>query len=174
MSFSYWIGMCCILVTQFYLWWLCKVLWLWILRRRTSYPTIFSLKSPILEDFRVHHQLWLSTSSADKPGEQSYFFSLFNDLVQLAQHPTIIADHLGDTLNTRHLFLAFKPSSYFVKLPSPLRSFDHSFISVSRPIISIQPQNPRGSDTSNIIVYLCGTTLHSNFHFSFWLIVAPK
>ena len=96
----------------------------------------------ILGDFNVHHQLWLSSSFTDQPGEQAYNFAILNDLEQLVQHPTRIPDRLGDTPNILDLFLTTNPSAYSVKLSSPLGSSDHNLISASCPIAPIPPQDP--------------------------------
>ncbi len=53
----------------------------------------------ILGNFSGHHQLWLSSSFTDQPGEHAYNFALLNDLEQLVQHPTRIPDRLGDRPN---------------------------------------------------------------------------
>ncbi len=58
----------------------------------------------ILGDFNVHHQLWLSSSFTNLPGENAYNFALLNDLEQLVQHPTRIPDRLGDRPNILDLF----------------------------------------------------------------------
>ncbi|KAG0709979.1 hypothetical protein GWK47_023744 [Chionoecetes opilio] len=65
----------------------------------------------ILGDFNVHHQLWLSSSFTDQPGEQAYNFSILQDLEHLVQHPTRIPDRLGDTPNILDLFLTTNPSA---------------------------------------------------------------
>ena len=96
----------------------------------------------ILGDFNVHHQLWLSSSFTDQPGEQTYNFALINDLEQLVQHPTRIPDRLGDRPNILDLFLTSNPSAYSVHLYSPLGSSDHNLISVSCPVAPVQPQDP--------------------------------
>ena len=100
----------------------------------------------ILGDFNVHHQLWLSSSFTDHPGEQAFNFATLNDLDQLVKHPTRIPDRLGDTPNILDLFLTTNPSAYTVKLSSPLGSSDHSLISVScsiAPVLSQDPPQPR-------------------------------
>ena len=81
----------------------------------------------ILGDFNVHHQLWLSSSFTDDPGEQAYNFAILNGLEQLVQHPTRIPDRLGDTPNILDLFLTSNPSAYTVKLFSLLGSYDQSY-----------------------------------------------
>ena len=96
----------------------------------------------ILGDFNVHHQLWLSSSFTDHPGEQAYNFAILNDLEQLVQHPTRIPDRLGDTPNILDLFLTSNPSAYTVKLSSPLGSSDHNLISVSCPVSPVVSQDP--------------------------------
>ena len=96
----------------------------------------------ILGDFNVHHQLWLSSSFTDQPGEQTYNFAILNDLEQLVQHPTRIPDRLGDRPNTLDLFLTSNPSAYSVQLYSPLGSSDHNLISVFCPIAPVQPLDP--------------------------------
>ena len=98
----------------------------------------------ILGDFNVHHQLWLSSSFTDQPGEQAFSFAILNDLEQLVQHPTRIPDRLGDTPNILDLFLTSNPSAYSVKLYSPLGTSDHNLISVFCPIAPIRPQDPPG------------------------------
>ncbi len=68
----------------------------------------------ILGDFNVHHQLWLSYSFTDQPGEHAYNFALLNDLELLVQHPTRIPDRLGNRPNILDLFLTSNPSTYSV------------------------------------------------------------
>ena len=96
----------------------------------------------ILGDFNVHHQLWLSSSFTDQPGEQAYNFAILNDLEQLVQHPTRIPDRLGDRPNILDLFLTSNPSAYSIKLFSPLGSSDHNLISVSCSIAPVHPLTP--------------------------------
>ncbi|XP_050715769.1 uncharacterized protein LOC126998326 [Eriocheir sinensis] len=96
----------------------------------------------ILGGFNVHHQLWLSSSFTDQPGEQAYNFALLNDLEQLVQHHTSIPDRLGDRPNILDLFLTSNPSTYSVKLFSPLGFSDHNLISVSCPIAPVHPLDP--------------------------------
>ncbi len=96
----------------------------------------------ILGDFNVHHQLWLSSSFTEKPGEHAYNFALLNDLEQLVQHPTYIPDCLGDRTNILDLFLTSNPSKYSVKLFPPLGSPNHNLISVSCPITPVHPLDP--------------------------------
>ncbi|MCP3678980.1 MAG: hypothetical protein GY782_01260, partial [Gammaproteobacteria bacterium] len=96
----------------------------------------------ILGDFNVHHQLWLSSSFTDHPGEQAFNFSLLHDLEQLVQHPTRIPDRLGDQPNILDLFLTSNPSAYSVQLFSPLGSSDHNLISNSCAISPLQLQDP--------------------------------
>ena len=101
-----------------------------------------SAEISILGDFNVHHQLWLSSSFTDDPGEQAYNFAILNGLEQLVQHPTRIPDRLGDTPNILDLFLTSNPSAYTVKLFSPLGSSDHNLISLTCPIAPVLPQDP--------------------------------
>ena len=58
------------------------------------------------------------------------------------QFPTYIPDRLGDTPNILDLFRTSNPSAYSVELSSPLGSSDHNLISVTCPIIPVQPQDP--------------------------------
>ena len=96
----------------------------------------------ILGDFNVHHHLWLSSSHTDQPGELAFNFSVLNNLEQLIQHPTRIPDRPGERANILDLYLTSHPSSYTVKLFSPLGSSDHNLISVSCPITPVQPLEP--------------------------------
>ena len=96
----------------------------------------------ILGDFNVYHQLLLSSSFTDQPGEQGFNFAIIHDLEQLVQHLTHIPDHSGDAPNNLNLFLTSNPSAYSVKLSSPLDSSDHHFTSVSYPITPVPPQDP--------------------------------
>ncbi|MPC63367.1 hypothetical protein E2C01_057466 [Portunus trituberculatus] len=80
----------------------------------------------ILGDFNVHHQLWLSSTFIDHPGEVAFTFAILHDLKQLAQHPTLISNRLGDTPKILDLFLISNPSAYGVSLSSPLGSFDYN------------------------------------------------
>ena len=96
----------------------------------------------ILGDFNVHHQLWISSSFTDQPGEQIFNFAILHDLEQMVQFPTRIPDRLGDTPNILDLFLTSKTSAYSVKFSSPLSSSDHNLISVSCFITPLQPQDP--------------------------------
>ncbi|KAK8385199.1 hypothetical protein O3P69_012186 [Scylla paramamosain] len=88
------------------------------------------LEISILGDFNVHHQLWLSSSFTDHPGELAFNFAILHDLEQLVQHPTRIPDRLGDTPIILDLFLTSNPA-YAVTLSSPLGSSNHNLISVS-------------------------------------------
>ncbi len=63
------------------------------------------LETSILRDFHVHHQLWLSSSFTDQPGEQAFNFALTNDIELLVQHLTHIPNHLGDRPIIFDLFL---------------------------------------------------------------------
>ena len=96
----------------------------------------------ILGDFNVHHQLWLSSSFTDQPGEQAFNFAILHDLEQLVQHPTRIPDRPGDTPNILDLFLTSNPSSYSVKLFSPLGSSDHNLISLTCLAAPVPPRDP--------------------------------
>ena len=96
----------------------------------------------ILGDFNVHHQLWLSSSFTDQPGEQAFNFAILHDLEQLVQHPTRIPDRPGDTPNILDLFLTSNPSSYSVKLFSPLGSSDHNLISLTCLTAPVPPRDP--------------------------------
>ena len=96
----------------------------------------------ILGDFNVHHQLWLSSSFTDQPGEQAFNFAILHDLEQLVKHPTRIPDRPGDTPHILDLFLTTNPSSYSVKLFSPLGSSDHNLISINCPTFPVPPQDP--------------------------------
>ncbi|MPC59609.1 hypothetical protein E2C01_053633 [Portunus trituberculatus] len=75
----------------------------------------------ILGDFNVHHQVWLSSSFTDHPGELAFNFAILHDLEQLVQHVTHIPDHLDDTPNILDLFLTSNPSAYVVTLSSPVK-----------------------------------------------------
>ena len=92
-------------------------------------------------DFKVHHQLWLSSSFTDQTVEQTFNFAILHDLEQLVQFPTRISDRLGDTYNILDLFLTSNPSAYSVKLSCPLGSSDHNLISDTCSIIPVQRQN---------------------------------
>ncbi|MPC25573.1 hypothetical protein E2C01_018691 [Portunus trituberculatus] len=96
----------------------------------------------ILEDFNVHHQLWLSFTFTDHPDELAFDFAILHDREQLVQHPTRIPDCLGDTPNILDLFLTSNPFAYAVTISSPLGSSDYKLISVSCPISPIHPQDP--------------------------------
>ena len=96
----------------------------------------------ILGDFNVHHQLCLSSSFNDQPGEQAFNFVSLHDLEQLVKHPTRIPDHSGDMPNILDLFLTSNPFAYSVKLPSLLGSSNHRLISVSCSIGPVLPQDP--------------------------------
>ncbi|MPC22044.1 hypothetical protein E2C01_015050 [Portunus trituberculatus] len=84
-----------------------------------------SVEISILGNFNVHHQLWLSSSFTDHPGELAFNFAILH----------------GDTPNILDLFLTSNPSAYAVILFSLLSSFDHNLISVSYPISPIPPQD---------------------------------
>ncbi len=99
-------------------------------------------KISVLGDFSVHHQLWLSSSFTDQPGEQAYSFAFTNDLEQLVQHLTRIPNCLGDRLNILDFFPTSNPSVYSVHLYYPLGSCDHNLISVFCPVAPVQPQAP--------------------------------
>ena len=96
----------------------------------------------ILKDFNVHHQLWISSSFTDQPGEQTFNFAILHDLEQLVQFPTRIPDRLGDTSNILDLFLTSNPSVYSDKLSYPLGFANHKLISVTCFITPVQPQDP--------------------------------
>ena len=105
--------------------------------------TLFPLaEDSILEDFNVHHQLWLSSPFNDHPGELAFNFAILHDLEQLVQHPSRIPDRLEDTSNILDLFLTSNTSAYAVTLSSPLDSSDRNLISVSCPISPVPPQDP--------------------------------
>ena len=97
---------------------------------------------PILGDFNVHHQLWLSSSFTDQTGDQTFNFAIPHDLEQLVQLPTRIPDRLGDTPNILDLFLTSISSAYTIKLSSPLGSSDHNLISVTCYITPVHLQDP--------------------------------
>ena len=65
----------------------------------------------ILGNFNIHHQLCLSSSFTDQPGEQTFIFAILHDLDQLVQFSIRIPDRLGDTPNILDLFLT---GSYFL------------------------------------------------------------
>ncbi|MPC13114.1 hypothetical protein E2C01_005835 [Portunus trituberculatus] len=46
----------------------------------------------ILEDFNVHHQVWLSSPLTDHPGELAFNLAIPHDQEQLLQHPIHIPD----------------------------------------------------------------------------------
>ncbi|MPC38891.1 hypothetical protein E2C01_032408 [Portunus trituberculatus] len=96
----------------------------------------------IIEDFNVHHQLWLSSPFTDRLGELAFNFAILHDIGQLVQHPIRIPDRLGDTPNILDFFLPSCPSAYAVTLSSPLGSSDHNLVSVSCPIFPIPSQDP--------------------------------
>ena len=96
----------------------------------------------ILGDFNVHHQVCLSFSFTDQPGEQTFNFAILHDLEQIVQFSTRIPDRLGDTLNILDLFLTSNPSACSVKLCSPLGSFDHNLISATCSITPVLSQDP--------------------------------
>ena len=100
-----------------------------------SYAEIF-----ILGDFNVHRKLWLSSSFTDQSGQQTFNFTIFHDLEQLVQFPIRIPKRIGDTPNILDLFLTSNPSTYSVKLSSPLGS--SNFISLTCSITLVQPQDP--------------------------------
>ncbi|MPD03568.1 hypothetical protein E2C01_099209 [Portunus trituberculatus] len=93
----------------------------------------------ILEDFNVHHHLWLSSPFTNHRGELAFTFAILHDLKQLVQHLTRIPDRLGDKPN---IYLTSNLSAYAVTLSSPLGSSNHNPISVSCPISPIPPQDP--------------------------------
>ncbi|MPC70576.1 hypothetical protein E2C01_064828 [Portunus trituberculatus] len=95
----------------------------------------------ILRDFKVHHQLWLSSPFNNHPGELAFNFAILHDLEQLVQHPTRFPDRLGNAPNILDLFLTFN-RAYAVTLSSSLGSSDHILISVSYPISPISPKDP--------------------------------
>ncbi|MPC39085.1 hypothetical protein E2C01_032605 [Portunus trituberculatus] len=97
----------------------------------------------ILGDFNIHHQLWLSSSFTDHPGELAFNFAILQDLEQLVQHLIHIPDHLEDTPNILDLFHTSNPSANGVTLSSLLGSSNHNLISVSYPISPIPPQDPQ-------------------------------
>ena len=66
----------------------------------------------ILRDFNVYHQLWLSSSFTDHPGELTFNFAIFHDLEQLA-----------DTSNSLDLFLASNSTNVPTLSSSPIVLF---------------------------------------------------
>ena len=66
----------------------------------------------ILGDFNVHHQLWLSSSFTDQPGEQTFNFAILHDLEQLVEFSTRIPNRPGDTPNILDLFLTSNSSGF--------------------------------------------------------------
>ena len=109
------------------------------LHRKVASLAIFNCYFHV--NFNVHHQLWLSFSFTDKPGEQAFKSAILHDLEQLVQFPTHIPDRLGDMPNIFYLFLISNPSAYSVKHSYPLGSFDHNLISVTCSIAPVRPQN---------------------------------
>ena len=110
----------------------------------------------ILWDFKVHHQLWFSSSFTDQPGEHTFKFAILHDVEQLVQFLTLIPDRLGDTPNILDLSLASNPSDYSVKPSSPLGSFDHNLMSVISLQCSLRARLSRG--TSGISTLISGRT----------------
>ena len=84
----------------------------------------------ILGDFEV----WVFLSFHQPSCVGSLLLPILHDLVQLVQLYTCIPDHLGDTLNILHVFLACNHSAYIVNVSSPLGYSGHIPISVSCPI----------------------------------------
>ncbi|MPC43805.1 hypothetical protein E2C01_037460 [Portunus trituberculatus] len=113
-----------------------------VARLERSFLDCGCVQVSILGDFIVRHQLWISFPFTDHPGELAFNFAIFHDLAQMVQHPTRIADRLGDTPNILELFLTSNPSAYAVTLSSPLCSSDHNLISIYCPISPIRPQDP--------------------------------
>ena len=115
-------------------------------------------KISILGDFSIHHQLWLSSSLNDQPGEQAFSFTLLHDLEHLVQYSTHIPDRSSDTANILDFFLISNPSAYFVKLSSLLGSSNHCLILVSFPIAPTPPQDPLNRRCFCIMPRLSGMT----------------
>ena len=132
--------LCCISFTWFL--WLCKILWLFNFQSGVHLISLSLSWDLHSRDFNVHHQLWLSSSFTDQPGEQSFNFAILHELEQMVQFPKRLPDCLGDTPNILDLFLTSNPSAYSVKLSSPLGSSNHNLISLTCSITPVLPQNP--------------------------------
>ncbi|MPC37440.1 hypothetical protein E2C01_030919 [Portunus trituberculatus] len=111
-----------------------------------------------LEDFNVHHQLWLSSPFTDHPGELAFNFAILHDLQQLVQHLTRIPDRLGDTPNILDLFLTSNAFVYAVTLSSPLGSSDHNLISVFCLISPVPPHYLYNEGDSGVLPVTVGGT----------------
>ena len=80
----------------------------------------------VFGDFNVHHKYWLTYSGGtDRSGELSYRFSLSNDLNQMVNFPTWIADCHSHSPALLDLFLSSDASICSTKASPPLGNSDH-------------------------------------------------
>ena len=86
----------------------------------------------VFGDFNVHHKDWLTYSSgADRPGKLCYNFSISNDLTQIVNFPTRIADCDSHSPALLDLFL-YSDASICSAMAFPLLgNSDHVVVSVS-------------------------------------------
>ena len=80
----------------------------------------------VFGDFNVHHKYWLTYSGGtDRSGELSYRFSLSNDLNQMVNFPTWIADCYSHSPALFDFFLSSDASICSTKASPPLGNSDH-------------------------------------------------
>ena len=90
-------------------------------------PNVF-----VFGDFNVHHKDWLTYSSGtDRPGKLCYNFSISNDLTQIVNFPTRIADCDSHSPALLDLFLSSDASICSAMAFLPLGNSDHVVVSVS-------------------------------------------
>ena len=86
----------------------------------------------VFGDFNVHHKDWLTYSGAiDRPGKLYYNLSISNDLTQMVNIPTWIADFASQSPVLLDLFLSSDTSICSAKAFPPLGNFGHVVVSVS-------------------------------------------
>ena len=85
----------------------------------------------VFGDFNVHHTDWLTYSGGtDRPGELCYNFSISNDITQIVNFPTRIADCESHSPALLDLFLTSNASICSTLAFPPLGNSDHVVVSV--------------------------------------------
>ena len=86
----------------------------------------------VFGDFNVHRKDWLTHSGGtDRPGELCYNFSISNDLTQIVNFPTRIADCDSHSPALLDLFISSGTSICSTMAFRPLGNSDHVVVSVS-------------------------------------------
>ena len=96
----------------------------------------------VFGDFNVHHKDWLSYSGGtDQPGELCYNISILNDLTQMANFPTWIADCGSHSPALLHLPLSSDTIICSTMALRRLGNCDHVVVSVFIDLPSNSQQN---------------------------------